>query len=534
MSSKKRNRLALVFAVALVAAAAATTAVAASEDARIAEAYPDTYEPRNAGEYVAVEFDETDTTGWTLEDRFRETPLPNRTLDGTVYFARDGAPDDRHDYDKSLRLAADGDAVTVRDASNRTVDEIRYGEFGDVSPSEGEVLVRAGDAPTALETRPFGGTDLAPLRANASSVTAFALPDSPEPVADAFRDADRRVLVGAFTFGSDYIADALISSDADVSLLAESVPPGGFERSTERVLDRLADHADVYVTDGDERRYRFLHAKYAVADDSVVVTSENWEDRSFAPDAAGSRGWGVKVDSGAVADHLAGVFEEDVDWRAVSSWENTSVESHEQDESDGEVQTGFDPVETGETEVELFVTPDAPVEPVVSLVETADDEVLVQQSYIRAWNGDIDTNPYVEALEERAADGVDVRVLLDGRWYYEDENAEVADALNASGIDARVSDRPVHTKGVVVDNESALVSSINWNENSPTNNREVGVVVHDEAVASYFAEVFESDWTADEDGDAEGDEAAPSDYVLEAVIIAVVSGIAVWLVAREI
>lgn len=541
MSSRKKSRLALLSVLLLVAAATATTATTAvaADEPSIVEAYPDTYEPRNAGEYVAVEFDGVDTTGWTLEDRFRETPLPNRTLDGTVYFARDGAPDDRHDYEKSLRLAADGDIVTLRDATNGTVDEIRYGDFGEVEASEGEILVRSGDAPTALETRPFGGTDLGVLRANASSVTAFVLPDSPEPVADSFRDADRRVKVSAFTFGSDHLADALSASEADVSVLAESVPPGGFERSTEAVFDRIDADADVYVADGDDRRYRFLHAKYAVADDSAVVTSENWEDRSFAPDAAGSRGWGVQVESDDAADYLAEVFEADRDWRAVSTWENASVESHEQDESDAEVRTDFGPRTADNAEVELFVTPDAPVEPVVSFVETADDEVLVQQSYIRAWNADLETNPYVAALRDRAEAGVDVRVLLDGRWYYEDENAEVAEALVEMGIDARVASRPVHTKGVVVDNESALVSSINWNENSPTNNREVGVIVHDSEVASYFAEVFESDWDADTDeeageGDVSPDAPAPTDYLLEAVIIIVVSGIAVWLVAREI
>ena len=553
MSSKRKiqsrfgSRLALVFFVCLAVAVAATAAgtVTADEtatgDAVIVEAYPDTYEPRNAGEYVAVDFDAVNTSGWTLEDRFRETELPERTLDGTVYFARDGAPEDRHDYDKSLRLAADGDVVTLRDAEGDTVDEIRYGEFGETRPREGELIVRAGDAPTALETRHIGATDFGVLRTDASGVTGFAVPDASEVVADEFGGAEERVLVGAFTFGSEHLSDVLAetSADAEVSLLVESTPPGGFESATERVLDSFASVVDVYVRDGDERRYRFLHAKYAVVDDSIVVTSENWEDRNFAPDADGSRGWGVVVEGEEAADYLARVFEEDVDWRAVSSWDDADVESHEDDGSGGGVPTEFDVAETGEAEVELFVTPDTPVEPVVSLIEDADDEVLVQQSYIRAWgdDGDVSTNPYVAALEERADEGVDVRVLLDGRWYYEEENAEVADALDGADIDARLAAYPVHTKGVVVDGESALVSSINWNENSPTNNREVGVVVHDEDVAGYFAEVFEADWEAEE-GEERGasderEEAAPTDYVLEIVIIVVVSGIGVWLVTRE-
>jgi hypothetical protein len=538
MSSRKRNKTAVLVLVSLFFVATATT-TAAADDARIVEAYPDTYETNDAGEYVAVEFEAVNTTGWTLGDGEDVTSLPNRTLDGTVYFAEDTAPDDRDDYALGLRLANSGEVVTLRDGSGDKVDELSYGDESGVAPDEGELVVRVGNASTALETRHIGATDFDVMRANVSEVTAFAVPDASGVVADEFRDADERVLVSAFTFGSQHLADVLSETEADVSVLVESTPPGGFGVPTERVLDSLAETADVYVADGERRRYRFLHAKYAVADDSAVVTSENWGDRNFAPDATGSRGWGVVVEGNETADYLARVFREDVGWRAVSSWENASVESHEGDDSDADVRTDFDAVETGTADVELFVTPDEAVEPVVSLIESADDEVLVQQSYIRAWSdGNLSTNPYVSALEERAKEGVDVRVMLDGRWYYEEENAEVADALNASGIDARLAEYPVHTKGVVVDGESVLVSSINWNENSPKNNREVGVVVRDDDVASYFADVFETDWNA-EAGDGGGmgrpsETPSPTDYTLEIVIIVVVSGIGVWLVTREI
>jgi phosphatidylserine/phosphatidylglycerophosphate/cardiolipin synthase-like enzyme len=530
MSRRRRSSAALLLALAFLSLAAATVG---AQDARIVETYPDPYADGDAGEYVAVRFDGTDTSGWTLEDDDASTTLPNRTIDGTVYFARDGGPDDRRDHPLGLSLANSGEEVVLRNPSGEVVDRLRYGDGGDVDPTEGELVVREDDG---FGTRPFGATDLEPLRANASSAVAFVLPDSPGVVADEFREADDRVLVSAYTFGSGYLADVLAETDARVEVLVEGSPPGGFPVSTERVLESL-DTARRYVADGDRSRYTYFHAKYAVADDSAVVTSENWGDRNFAPNATGSRGWGVVIESEEASDYLARVFREDTDWRAVSAWENASVDAYEQDESDAGVRTGFGPERANRTRMELFVAPDAGVEPVVSLIESADDEVLVQQAYIRAWDDGLGSNPYVEALREAASRGVDVRVLLDGRWYYEEENTEVAEALNSSNIEARLSDRPTHTKGVVVDNESVLVSSINWNENSPTDNREVGVILHDERVARYFAGVFETDWSAD---DAEGGASATpdadgvTDYLLEAIIILLVSGIAVWLVAREV
>ncbi|MFP4188302.1 MAG: phospholipase D-like domain-containing protein [Halobacteriales archaeon] len=532
MSPRKRSRAA--FGFALLALFCVAVAPVAADDARIVEVYPDPYADGDAGEYVAVEFEGTDTSGWTLEDDDAATPLPNRTLDGTVYFAANGGAHDRRDFALGLSLANSGETVVLRDASDDVIDRLSYGDGENIDPTEGELVVRDGDG---FEIHPFGATDLEPLRANASSVVAFTLPDSPGVVSDAFREADNRVLVSAYSFGSRHLAGILDETEANVEVLVEGSPPGGFPVSTERALESL-DGARRYVADGEKSRYTYFHAKYAVADDTAVVTSENFGDRNFAPNATGSRGWGVAIESEEASDYLAHVFREDTDWRAVSSWENASVDAHEQDESDAEVRTDFEPARENRTRLEVFVAPDTGVEPVVSLIESADDEVLVQQAYVRSWNGALESNPYVDALRNVSSRGVDVRVLLDARWYYEEENAEVADALNASGIDARLAERPTHTKGVVVDNESVLVSSINWNENSPTDNREVGVVVHDEEVASYFADVFESDWTADGESAAadsgSGSGTAPTDYLLEAVIIALVSGIAVWLVTREL
>lgn len=189
--------------------------------------------------------------------------------------------------------------------------------------------------------------------------------------------------MSAYTFGSGYLGDVLINTSASVEVLVEGSPPGGFPTSTDRVLDRITEEAEVYVADGEQSRYRYFHAKYAVIDDTAVVTSENWDSDNFSPDANGSRGWSIVVESDGLADYLAEVFREDTDWRTVSSWENASVKSHSQNQSDTGVRTDFSPLRAGGATVEVFLAPDDTVEPVVSLIESADEEVLVQQAYVR-------------------------------------------------------------------------------------------------------------------------------------------------------
>ncbi|MCL7418808.1 MAG: phospholipase D-like domain-containing protein, partial [Halalkalicoccus sp.] len=94
--------------------------------------------------------------------------------------------------------------------------------------------------------------------------------------------------------------------------------------------------------------------------------------------------------------------------------------------------------------------------------------------------------------------------LLDSSWYVEEENRELVRYLEdqaESGdlpIEARLVDpegfEKLHSKGVVVDDRTAMVGSVNWNANSVENNREVALIVESEAIASHYAATFDADW----------------------------------------
>jgi hypothetical protein len=51
-----------------------------------------------------------------------------------------------------------------------------------------------------------------------------------------------------------------------------------------------------------------------------------------------------------------------------------------------------------------------------------------------------------------------------------------------------------HNKYINVDGEYVVISSINWSNNSVTNNREAGAVVKSTNVASYLTQIFDYDW----------------------------------------
>jgi len=118
-------------------------------------------------------------------------------------------------------------------------------------------------------------------------------------------------------------------------------------------------------------------------------------------------------------------------------------------------------------------------------------------------------NPFLADAVNVSRRGIPVRVILDSYYYNTDkeaDNDELVDLINgmaaAEGLplEARCAYlgpegvEKIHNKGVIVDREQVLVSSINWNMNSPTFNREAGVIIHHPGVGEYYSLVFESDW----------------------------------------
>ena len=125
----------------------------------------------------------------------------------------------------------------------------------------------------------------------------------------------------------------------------------------------------------------------------------------------------------------------------------------------------------------------------------------------------------VDAIERALARGVAVRLLING--YYVNYDNDIRETVNhfnnqwnrTDGYDATAilmapAERitKLHNKGVIVDGESVLISSINWNSNAILRNREMGIVIHNDQLADWYLSSFEEDWNrldtyTDTDGD---------------------------------
>lgn len=145
---------------------------------------------------------------------------------------------------------------------------------------------------------------------------------------------------------------------------------------------------------------------------------------------------------------------------------------------------------------------------ITSLIASANRTVEIEEAYIKN-ETPLALNPYLAEAINASRRGVHVRVLLDSYWYNTEgpkDNDEMVALINRIGatehipLEARCANlrtnriEKIHNKGVIVDDRQVLVSSINWNSNSPHFNRETGVIIDHPGVAQYFLLAFEDDW----------------------------------------
>jgi len=473
-------------------------------NASIDAIYPNPVADGDAGEYVVLSVSsETNVAGWTLADDHSTARLPNATVSGRFALSTDPARARNHTdvpvytLDGHVPLANSGETLTLRDG-DRVLDTVGYEDA-----PEGE-LGRVENGAIAWE--PIGVTDFNVRRGDGGQVRTFVLPDAGGLPSDVLASADDRILLAAYTFTSRDASETLIAASergVDVQVLVEGGPVGGMSRRQARLLDRLAEGGvEVNAVGGDAARVDHHHAKYAVVDDRAMVLTENWKPAGTG--GRSSRGWGVVLSDPAIVESLVDTFRADAGWRDAIPWREfrEGREFSDPKPSDGSFARRYGPQRHDARGASLFVAPDNAEAAVIECLDAAETSIDVVQAGVGGAN-----QSFVRALKRAADRGVEVRLLLSRAWYAVEENQAVADRLEqwAKKADASLSVRlarprdrfgKIHAKGVVVDGETVLVGSLNWNDHSARENREVVVALTGQGPAGYFGRVFADDWQA--------------------------------------
>ena len=513
-----------------------SSCASAVADPIIIEFCPDTYLPDEPDEYFVLTLKDP-LTQYTITDGEGRLTFPigasmqgkstvTIAYEGSGFFEVHGYYPDFEIKDSSyvpdmvrqgtFRLANKEDEITIL-SGNQVLDVVQWP--GDVTRREGQIHYRGVDGTWDPRVLMLGGTRFSSASFSGVSGVAFVSPDSSRSaLLRAINEARRSLFLNAYEISDQEIAEALCTAHTNgvsVRVLVESGPVGGISSEEYSVLNRLnqcGTEVKQIGGGGVHSPYRFNHAKYLTVDGRcVLVTSENIGIHGFAElGTNGNRGWGVYLCHSELASYMHEVFVQDFANSAsvpiIPSYKETR--SHTSEEND-EIRT-YNPVFsrflfTG-AEVIPVIAPDTSYE-LVSLIDRATKTIDIEQAYISQAKGE--WTELMHHVFDAARRGVSIRILLDSYWFNvvnTNDNDEIVDQirriaydeglpLEAKLIDLRATNlMKIHNKGVIVDGNEVFVSSINWNENSPSFNREVGMIIKSREVAGYFTEVFESDW----------------------------------------
>ncbi len=353
---------------------------------------------------------------------------------------------------------------------------------------------------------------------HAATVETFVSPDSSfSALSDFIGAADSTLFISSYTFSSPEITQMLTekkNNDIEIGIIVEKSPAGGMSDYQLASLCALyVKNITIVLYDGP---LRYMHAKYIIRDGtSALITSENFGYSGFMPGGEyGNRGWGAIVD-GEIVDELLEIYTEDSADSVPFTCEPGKYVLNRWDPAGAYNPVFVSKVYTDQ-KVDLIYSPDS-IDELLSLINSAEESVDVQEFYIYThWGSptydsvESSPNPLLEALIDKARNGVEVRILLDSTYYNMDDEKNVSNyntiiyvnnisenenlPLEAAAMDLDFHGiSTVHNKGVIVDGDMVLVSSINWNENSVMNNRETGVIIEGDA-AGYYKDIFEHDW----------------------------------------
>lgn len=496
----------------------------------ITEFCPDPYLHDDADEYIVLSGNGSLDNVVISDGRGGFRFPPGMRISGTLTVARSGAafreshgvlPDfEWLDYSPEVPEVIPGD--TLRLANSRdmlilyedgsVVQNISWP--GDVRPREGQVhYLQDG----VWDPRPcmLGQSRFEPAVFSDVTVTAFVSPDSSSGVfTNVVNAATDEILLNVYEFSNPVMAESLVAAknrSVDVVILVEGGPVGGVGSEEKAALWRVNQSGiPVYAmapAQGEHAPYRYDHAKYVVIDrQAVLLTSENFKYSGFPPEGmTGNRGWGVYLEDPDLATYFMSVFTSDLHDPSVKSYAGSSGNPEQPPTTKHRMEFPARQF-TGAT-VRPVIAPDTSTE-ILDLINSAKSSVSIEQAYITN-ETPLTLNPFLAAAVNASRRGVHVRVLLDSYWYNTEDTAdndEMAALINQIGVaeqiplEARCADLTtneldkIHNKGVIVDNQKVLVSSINWNSNSPNFNREAGVIINHPGVALYFLEVFDDDW----------------------------------------
>ncbi len=550
-------------------------------------------------EWIELYNNSTDSvtlTGWQIVSADGDRITLNGVIAGNGYFLiqrnsstfSSGAVADQT---ASFTLSNTGETLQLIDANAEVVDALAYGDSAALSgwvgpslqpytvtqtiPAAGQILMRRLSPATGL---PVADTDTAqdwfnhrddpadtrkpiypgwrveqffiPVSDSGSLRLAIAPDNSYDFVMQTLAAATRSIDLASFTFEHARLGELLADKAAAgvvVRILLDGAPVGGLKDQTRWICQRITNADPTgrsgcwfmrsVQADKINARYAFLHAKFAIVDETrLLIGSENFGPRGLPDDdksdgTAGQRGAIVVTEAPGIIARARAIFEADINpahpdiarWCTVCAPYGPPPAGFTPDYTSGGISytVRFAPLDvTSSVSLTLLSSPEshlASMTGIIGLINQAGagDEILVEQLDEPHYWGltssvpGNDPNPRLLAMLNAAARGARVRILLDRHY---DSLAQprsnyatmqyVLELARINGWDVQAATgNPtglgIHNKLILLrlgNRHFALIGSWNGSEVSAKRNREMSVLVESSEAYAYLRSVFMHDF----------------------------------------
>ncbi|TFG32953.1 hypothetical protein EU528_02000 [Candidatus Thorarchaeota archaeon] len=347
------------------------------------------------------------------------------------------------------------------------------------------------------------------------NVTTFVGPDySNETLTHFLRSATESIYVEIYQFTSPGILNLIHeihdnnpSIDIKVMISERVVSLGDYNVYTMWNLTQLGIPVR-WTSD----TFTFSHQKFVVIDnDTTIVQAGNWARPSFPlsewesgssggftqKNYEGNREFNIAMTDEVVTQYYRDVF--DYDWSIGSDY-NEGIDGTGTVLDWGAVTQSYyqRPFATngefsGQMNVTPVFSPDTSLEAMLWVINSAQATLDIEIPYVS--NSSTVVNELLDAIVAAKHRGVTVRIIMEEGA---NDNEEVGLAFAEENIPICWMDTrffsTLHNKAFIADGRIILICSINWSEESITENREAGVVIEHEGVAGWYQEVFDYDW----------------------------------------
>ena len=298
-----------------------------------------------------------------------------------------------------------------------------------------------------------------------SGVQLFVEPQAKEaPILAALRGATHSIWIEMYLFTNLDVIYALEDAahrGVETRVLLEMNPYGGGDVSP-RLLSEKLTAAGVQVRPANPA-FTFTHAKFMLVDGATayIMTCNLTQSALGGSASATNREYAIVDTHAEDTVAVAAIFQAD--------WDRTQ------------------PVVN---DANLVVSPTNSRAKLTGLIDSARTTLMIEQE-------EMDDPGIEDQLIAAAQRGVQINITLAVFSDSASSPSEDVQRLRSGGVEVRYSHTLyMHAKLILVDGQRAFVGSQNFSAVSLDANREVGVIVADQAVVAQLASVAQSDWDA--------------------------------------